>query len=195
MGGVRGRVLLAVAVGVLAASMATQAGAQEDGTRGGVPLPSAKEKVGTNRGETIRGTEKSDALFGFGGDDTIYGFRSSDLIRGGRGDDEIGGGRYGDFLFGDRGSDRITGAGGRDRIWGGAGNDRIFTGFRPGQPVPPNSPAASDRVYGEDGNDVIDATDAVGAVDRIACGDGFDVVAVDRGDKVGSGCERVFRYR
>ena len=38
-------------------------------------------------------------------------------------------------------------------LFGGVGNDDLYAGFRPGQTVPPNSPARSDFVSGEDGDD------------------------------------------
>jgi Ca2+-binding RTX toxin-like protein len=191
-GGWRG-MLLAVAAGAFATLVAAQvAGAQG---RGGAPPPSADRIDGTGRGEVLRGTQESDIIFGFGGDDELYGFRSSDLLRGGPGKDALGGGRYGDFLFGDVGPDVITGAGGKDRIFGGKGNDDLYAGFRPGQPVPPDSPARSDFVLGEDGDDFVDSADAPGAPDRVRCGDGRDTVIADREDKVSPTCEVVRRVR
>ena len=194
MGGSWRWVLLMAVAGALASAFAAQvAVAQDDRTSGGFPLESANEIEGTGKPEVIRGTEETDVILGRGGDDALYGFWSSDLIRGGRGKDYIGGGKYGDHLYGDRWSDVITGEGGRDRIFGGRGGDDLYAGFRPGQPVPRSSPARTDFISGEGGDDFIDASDAPGARDSVRCGDGVDTVVADRGDRVNPDCEVVRR--
>jgi hypothetical protein len=195
-GGLR-KVLLMAAVGALAAVFAAQvAVAQVDETPEGLPPVSSREIVeGTDDSEVIRGTEETDVLFGGDGDDALYGFRSRDLLRGGRGEDYLGGGRHGDYLYGDRGPDVITGQGGKDRIFGGKGRDDLYAGFRPGQPVPPNSPARTDFVSGEDGDDFIDAADAPEVRDTVYCGEGFDRVVANPKDRVGDDCEVVRRTR
>ena len=193
-GGWRKALVLAVA-GVLAMVLAAQvAVAQADVVPEDFPsLPFRAFVEGAEGSETLRGTAETDVIFGNEGDDVIFGFRSRDLLRGGRGEDSLGGGRHGDHLYGDRGRDVISGAGGRDRIFGGRGGDDIYTGFRPGQPVPPNSPARADVVYGEDGDDFVDAADAPGAADTVYCGEGFDRVVANPKDRVGDGCEVVRR--
>lgn len=196
MGGGLRKVLLMAVFGALAAVFAAQvAAAQEDGEAlDGSPPVSSRELVeGTDDSEVIRGTEETDVIFGGAGDDALYGFRSRDLLRGGRGEDYLGGGRHGDYLYGDRGPDVITGQGGRDRIFGGKGRDDLYAGFRPGQPVPPNSPARTDVISGEDGDDFIDAADAPGARDTVYCGEGLDTVVANPRDRVGPGCEVVRR--
>lgn len=188
------RVLLAVVAGALATLIAAQVATAQGGEgRGGGLPPSADQIAGTGRADVIRGTEGSDAIFGGGGDDELYGLWSSDMIYGGQGRDFIGGGRYGDYLFGGRGPDVITGAGGKDRVFGGPGNDDLYAGFRPGQTVPPNSPARTDLVSGGGGDDFIDSADAPGARDRVRCGDGRDTVIADREDRVSESCEVVRR--
>lgn len=189
------RVLLAVIAGALATLVAAQVALAQEGLKqgDGDSGESVNRIKGTDRAQVIRGTSGIDVINGLGGGDALYGFWAPDLIHGGRGDDYVGGGKYGDRLYGDRGSDLITGEGGRDRVYGGSGNDDLYAGFRPGQPVPPNSPARSDRIYGEDGNDFVDSADARGAPDTVRCGDGFDTVIANRGDRVGSGCEVVRR--
>ena len=67
---------------------------------------------------------------------------------------------------------------------GGSGNDTITVGLR----------AGSDKAFGGDGNDKINAQDA--AADTIDCGAGFDTVAFNatdqtRKDFVASNCEKV----
>lgn len=194
MGGVR-RVLLVTVVGALAAVFAAQiAVAQEEEDLAGLPSVSSRDIVeGTDDSDTIRGTEETDVLFGGDGDDVLYGFRSADLLRGGRGEDYLGGGRNGDYLYGDRGPDVIVGAGGKDRIFGGKGRDDLYAGFRPGQPVPSKSPARTDVLHGEDGDDFIDAADAPGARDTVSCGEGVDRVVANTNDRVDDDCERVRR--
>jgi predicted acyl esterase len=67
-------------------------------------------RVGSRKGETLRGTA---------GADTIAGKRGADRLRGRGGDD---------CLNGNQGRDRVTGGGGNDLLRGGAGNDTIRGG-------------------------------------------------------------------
>lgn len=189
------KVLWLVAAGALALALAAHVAVAQDGrVPEGFPPAESRDLVeGTDGSSVIGGTKETDVIFGRGGGDEIYGFRSADLLLGGSGEDYLGGGRHGDYLYGDRGADVITGAGGRDRIFGGKGRDDLYTGFRPGQPVPPNSPARKDLVAGERGDDFIDAADARGARDTVYCGKGFDTIVANTNDRVGSGCERVRR--
>ncbi|MBM6579231.1 calcium-binding protein [Microvirga sp. BT689] len=62
-------------------------------------------RIGTIRGDALRGTRVGDTLNGLGGDDTIVGGRGNDILNGGLGDDLLRGGP------------------GRDRIIGGPGED------------------------------------------------------------------------
>jgi hypothetical protein len=195
-GGVR-KVLLVAVVGALAAVfMAQVAVAQEVEDLKGLPPVSSRDIVaGTDESETIRGTQETDVLFGDDGDDALFGFRAADLLRGGRGDDYLGGGRNGDYLYGDRGQDVVVGAGGKDRIFGGKGRDDLYAGFHPDQTVPPNSPARTDVLSGEDGDDFIDADDAPGARDTVYCGEGIDRVVANPKDRVDDDCEKVRRVK
>ena len=196
MGGMWRVVLLAATVALAAVMVSQVASAQEGRVPEGFPSVNSRDFLGgSDRSEVIRGTAGVDIIFGYGGDDEIYGFRATDLLLGGRGEDKLGGGRRRDYLYGDRGADVITGAGGSDRVYGGRGNDDLYAAFRPNQPVPPNSPARTDVVVGEAGNDFIDAADASGARDYVRCGEGTDTVVANREDRVGSGCERVRRTR
>ena len=84
------------------------------------------------------------------------------------------------MVLGNDGDDQIEGGFGEDYVDGGSGNDRI------------SGTQASDRVAGGTGDDRIDAVD--GAVDRIDCGEGNDVVSVDPVDViVNDSCESVRR--
>lgn len=72
------------------------------------------------------------------------------------------------MLRGSEHDEVICGLGGADTITGGRGTDRLF---------------------GESGNDWINAKD--GAFDVVGCGPGTDTVAADLVDLVGRDCERV----
>jgi serralysin len=62
-------------------------------------------RIGTNRGDALRGTRASDTLIGLGGDDTIVGGRGHDILNGGLGDDLLRGGPGRDRLIGGLGQD------------------------------------------------------------------------------------------
>ena len=108
-----------------------------------------------------------------GGDDYVDGEDGNDIVGGGAGNDQVYG-RYGnDQVFGNDGDDQIEGGFGEDYVDGGAGNDTI------------SGTQDADRVAGGPGNDRIDAVD--GAIDRIDCGDGNDIVSVDPNDIIDRG--------
>jgi Ca2+-binding RTX toxin-like protein len=127
-------------------------------------------------------------IFGLGGDDDIAA-GGAQSVSGGSGNDRIKLGSALDITAnGDSGNDRIYGLVGRDHINGGAGNDKLY-GER-----------SNDRIDGGPGRDGIDAgqgDDVIrvrdGAVDRVHCSSGRDVVVADRKDKVSRDCERVSR--
>ena len=147
-------------------------------------------------------------LDGGGGDDTIS--VDTDRALGGPGDDTmIGSGN----VFGGPGDDTLTAAGGT--FHGGAGADRIE------KAKPSTGETTSARMFGEAGNDTIDATDTVcitggepgrlfvlfgGCLtsaptepvtvrDRISCGPGSDTATLGAGDASEKSCERVRRPR
>jgi serralysin len=62
-------------------------------------------RIGTNRGDALRGTRAADTLNGLGGDDTIVGGRGNDILNGGLGDDLLRGGRGRDSIIGGPGED------------------------------------------------------------------------------------------
>lgn len=114
----------------------------------------------------------------YDGDDTIYGNNGVDWIDGGPGADTIDGGNAGDTIYGDYyyGSWACTGEGaGPDDIYGGSGtyDDIIYTGPSYGDSVDAGDGddevyvdgGGSLWVYGGYGDDLIDASGAVGGVD------------------------------
>lgn len=85
--------------------------------------PDACTKVGTQRGDILRGTPRRDVICGRGGGDIIRGLGGNDVIRGGRGNDILHGGPGNDTLRGGPGNDILRGEGGRDRLIGGSGRN------------------------------------------------------------------------
>ena len=133
---------------------------------------------GTDGPDSVFGAEGNDILNGLGGDDYVDGENGDDIVSGGPGNDQVYG-RYGnDQVFGNDGNDQLEGGFGDDYVDGGAGDD-VISGTQ-----------GSDRVSGGPGNDRIDAVD--GSVDRIDCGDGYDIVSIDPQDVSG---QRVLRRR
>jgi Ca2+-binding RTX toxin-like protein len=161
-----------------------------------------------------------DGLWGYEGRDLLDGGSGNDLIYSGPGDDRAVG-RYGmDQIDGGLGSDRLVGGPGRDKIWGGPGSDRVSGGAggdqidgnagddvidardavsarRLADCMPPcwrvQVPPEADDVWGGGGNDKVLASD--GRPDFIRCQEGYDVVSVDRFDRISpfADCERVRR--
>ena len=155
----------------------------------------AVTKVGTNGSDTLSGTNGSDTLLGNGGNDTLFSRAGIDTLLGGPGKDRLvgckkvgtayhtqGGQKN---LLGGPGNDMIIGGRGADTIVGGEGNDLLATGDT-------LSETADDNVFGGDGTDVINALSAPEAKALIFCGDGRDVIIVNRKDVVAADCEKVF---
>jgi Ca2+-binding RTX toxin-like protein len=155
----------------------------------------AVTKIGTNGPDTLSGTNGSDTLFGKGGNDTLFSRAGNDTLLGGPGKDRlVGGEKVGRAyrtqggqknLLGGDGNDMIIGGRGADNIVGGEGNDFLAT-----SDLITNT--ADDKVFGGDGTDVINALSAPEAKALIFCGDGRDVVIVNRKDVVAADCEKVF---
>jgi Ca2+-binding RTX toxin-like protein len=155
----------------------------------------AVTKVGANGPDTLSGTNGSDTLLGNGGNDTLFSRAGIDTLLGGPGKDRlVGGKKVGTAyhtqggqknLLGGPGNDMIIGGRGADTIVGGEGNDFLATGDT-------LSETADDKVFGGDGIDVINALSAPEAKALIFCGDGRDVIIVNRKDVVAADCEKVF---
>jgi Ca2+-binding RTX toxin-like protein len=108
---------------------------------------------------TLYGLDDDDSLYGGGGSDTLYGRGGRDYLYGEDGDDTLYGDDGNDTLVGGAGQDVLYGGGGNDhlsgyegatdkydRLYGGAGDDSISAG-------------AIDDVFGDEGNDLIEAID------------------------------------
>jgi len=137
---------------------------------GVVGVDSIEGIAGSRFDDTISSGDPDTLIEGFGGDDQISGGLGSDQLRGMEGDDVINRGAEG-------------GSGAPDRIEGGSGDDAITieAGVAYGQAnddtilLTGNSVAATVEAYGGSGNDVLDATGAVGA-NTLSGGSGDDVL-------------------
>lgn len=148
-------------------------------------------------------------------DDAITGTPDPDQIRARAGGDRVAAGSGADLAFGGTGEDRVRGNGGDDEVvfggearplgeapptdfpdksddvvHGGAGNDRqVIGGFGQG---------GEDRVYGDDGDDLLlvaqrgSGFDVKVTKEIVDCGPGEDTAYIDRGvDVVDDNCETV----
>lgn len=169
---------------------------------------------GTDSADTIEGRGGGDTLYGRGGidkvyggpgkdkiegnadADTIYGGEDPDEIDGGDGIDYVGGDESGDTIEGGADADRLNGDRGADTIKGGSGADTIRGGVE-GDTIKagPLDETDVDTLYGEDGNDTIDAANYPALVaDNVSCAGGDEDGAIaDPLDLVGDGCENVLR--
>ena len=135
------------------------------------------------------------------GGERLRGTRFADTITGGAGNDRIAGRAGDDQLVGGDGNDRIFANLGRDTSYGGAGNDDLWALARGDvQPGPDGAVDQNgDTLDGGPGNDRFHTRD--GEVDRITCGDGYDVALLDTVDVItdataadlNGSCEKVVR--
>ncbi len=127
----------------------------------------AREAVGTDGNDTIRGSGGPDQLYGEAGADTLLAFGGDDYVEGGPGADAIAGGAGVDLLIAGTGNDSILGDAGRDSVYAGHGNDAV-SGGRDG-----------DTVLGQAGHDRLRGD---GGADRMWGGSGADRLAGQSGD-------------
>ncbi len=106
---------------------------------------------------TAGGAALADNIEGNGGNNRLVGTNGKDTISGAGGNDDIFGKGGQDRLFGDSGNDDVHGGGKGDQLQGGLGKDELF---------------------GQEGFDIANALDGQ-ANDRVNCGRGFDVAAID----------------
>ena len=145
--------------------------------------------VGTPNLDTMNGSSGTDEMFGYGGADTMHGYGGSDSMQGDKGSDHIYGGSGADSsLWGGAYEPDYTDTS-DDYVHGGSGDDRIYGGF---------AQSGVDRIYGEGGNDTIDAAQRQEPDPKpyqetkeiIDCGAGAsDAVFFDKGLDVVTNCE------
>jgi beta-lactam-binding protein with PASTA domain len=132
-----------------------------------------------HRGKNImfNGTAGDDRMRGDVGDDTFYGNAGNDRIEGGEGNDTLVGGEGDDILFGGPGDDVLKGGPGNDALAsgpgfggdiliGGDGNDFLLGGddgvehfAGPGDDVVVDGAQRAEAIFGNEGDDWIEAGD------------------------------------
>ena len=166
--------------------------------------------VGTEENDLLHGTTGSDVMVGLGDLDHVYGRAEDsslpdegDLICGGAGIDRVAGYGGNDVVAGNASNDAVTGDEGADRLAGGAGDDQVYGGAGhdwsrggPDNDRIVDTSTGADQLYGDGGNDSIDAANrqTVHKPDFIDGGDGRDTCTVNEEDEVVS-CEDVFVIR
>lgn len=139
---------------------------------GGVlPVGVTGQILGTEAANVVNGLNGNEFIDGFGGNDTINGLGGHDFIRGGDGDDTINGGAGEDTIFGGSGNDRIIdNEGDYGEIDGGIGNDHVSVN---------NLAITSMKIFGGDGDDLIDLTFGKVGFAMVDAGSGNDRVVVN----------------
>jgi len=102
--------------------------------------------IGSNYGDTLYGSDGDNIIQGGGGGDAIYAFGGNDIIDGGDGNDA---------LYGYDGNDTISDGAGSDAVYGGDGNDTVLA----------DGSNERDSYYGGNGVDVVDYSQATGAIE------------------------------
>jgi len=147
---------------------------------------------------TVRGTVEVE---GFEGGPTLVevssvhpsSSSSGSATSGTRHDDFLHGSEGDDLLKGGEGDDAIVAKAGADEVVGGPGDDVLYAAYDVPVELAPNAPASPDQLFGEEGDDFIDAADAKGAADAVYCGSGDDLVEADAEDFIADDCEEIGR--
>ena len=147
---------------------------------------------------TVRGTVEVE---GFEGGPTLVevssvhpsSSSSGSATSGTRHDDFLHGSEGDDLLKGGEGDDAIVAKAGADEVVGGPGDDVLYAAYDVPVELAPNAPASPDQLFGEEGDDYIDAADAKGAADAVYCGSGDDLVEADAEDFIADDCEEIGR--
>ena len=95
----------------------------------------ARQSLGTDSDDAVKGGHGSDVLLGRAGDDALWGGAGNDNLHGGDGADQLRGQAGDDSLFGGAGDDVLHGGSGNDILIGGEGNDTYIFGRGSGQDV------------------------------------------------------------
>ncbi|WP_282048039.1 FG-GAP-like repeat-containing protein [Sulfitobacter mediterraneus] len=123
---------------------------------------------GGDGADTLRGGLGADTINGGDGDDQIEGLYGDDVITAGAGNDHVFARDEDDIVYGNDGDDTLIGGRGTDTIYGGAGNDLIagsqlddeIHGGDGHDLVFIGTPEGSDRIFLDDGNDILDGGSA-----------------------------------
>jgi RTX calcium-binding nonapeptide repeat (4 copies) len=157
----------------------------------------SEEDLGAYLGSrvTVRGTVEVE---GFAGGPTLVEVSSvhsssGSATSGTRRDDFLRGSEEDDLLRGGGGDDAIVAKAGADEVVGGPGDDVLYAAYEVPVELAPNAPASPDLLFGGEGDDFIDVTDAKGAADAVYCGPGNDLVEADAEDFIADDCEEIGR--
>lgn len=151
---------------------------QQDGTSGDDKIVGSE----TTR-DTLRGFAGNDVIKGFGCGDTLQGGGNIDNIFGAHGNDviDLGDGHDGWNLDGNV-SGGAKGGAGHDNINGGAGGDFLSDDQ--------DGPLDLDRLFGDDGNDVLLVDDGDTSDTASGGAGGNDICVSDSNQETGTDCER-----
>jgi RTX calcium-binding nonapeptide repeat (4 copies) len=157
----------------------------------------SEEDLGAYLGSrvTVRGTVEVE---GFAGGPTLVEVSSvhsssGSATSGTRRDDFLRGSEEDDLMRGGGGDDAIVAKAGADEVVGGPGDDVLYAAYKVPVELAPNAPASPDLLFGGEGDDFIDVTDAKGAADAVYCGPGNDLVEADAEDFIADDCEEIGR--
>jgi Ca2+-binding RTX toxin-like protein len=148
-----------------------EGGAGDDTLRGGWGDDTL---IGGDGNDRLEGLYGNDLIYAGAGDDHVFGRDQDDLIYGEDGNDTLIGSKGTDTVWGGDGNDTLAGSQGNDEMHGGAGNDLVFIGVY----------EDSDRIFLDDGNDMLDGGSAGSAFygeggagnDRMFAGVGDDTM-------------------
>jgi Ca2+-binding RTX toxin-like protein len=145
----------------------------------------ASECTGTPNPDTINGSTDADFIYGLAGADNMRGNEGADYLQGDRGADHLGGDEGEDTLWGGALKEDGPLDNSDDVVHGGIESDYIYSGFA--------QKGSVDHVFGDRGNDTIEAERAYGypkTKDIVDCGRGKDdTVYFDKGLDVVKNCE------
>lgn len=143
--------LVTLCVTGLLCTSASAMGAGPGGTEAG--NFNSPDVLGTETADTLQGTINGERIFALGGNDVVNGNAGSDWLDGGLGRDELNGASGNDLLTGETcNSDRCD-APQSDTLRGGSGNDELQSNQCREDECPDGH--ADDRLYGDDGNDLL----------------------------------------
>jgi Ca2+-binding RTX toxin-like protein len=144
-------------IGLAAASaclLSTAAVAFGAGPSGDFDRP---DVIGTEAADTLQGSIGSERIFALGGNDIVNAGPGSDWADGGQGADTIDGASGNDLITGETCNAERCDPPESDTLRGGSGDDRIESNRCRTDVYPEECPdgSASDKLYGQDGNDVL----------------------------------------
>lgn len=158
-------------------------------------------RIGTDRGDTLRGTSGADTIRGLGGNDRLYGGAGDDVLAGGPGADRLDGGAgtrdradYGDFASPDgrQGVSVNLDAGAAGELYGGGPKDTLV-GIEYVDASPSDDSvdggAGANLLAGKAGDDYLNGA---GGADRLYGDTGSDTLEGDGALDPRGGADRLY---